>query len=151
MKHLLRIISYCFGFLIFIITFLFLKVSGSFVDITSTELFFKPYLIDNINQYNIKIDHINLYIDKSEHKLITNIKIDFFNKFDQGNHQLYSKVEIPIKLALKSKSKYQFNILLNELNTNVISTQNINYNIIVNGIISSNLFKIIDLSTFVIV
>ena len=142
MKHLLRIISYCFGFLIFIITFLFLKVSGSFVDITSTELFFKPYLIDNINQYNIKIDHINLYIDKSEHKLITNIKIDFFNKFDQGNHQLYSKVEIPIKLYLKSKSKYQFNILLNELNTNVISTQNSNYNIIVNGIISSNLFSI---------
>ena len=142
MKLLLKTISYCFGFLIFTITFLFLKVSGSFIDITSTELFFKPYLLDNVNQYNIKIHHINLYIDKSEHKLITNIKIDFLNKFDRGNHRLSSKVTIPIKLYLKSKSKYQFNILLNELNTNDIKTKNSNYNIIANGIISSNLFLI---------
>ena len=80
MKYFLKIISYFFGLLIFTISFFLLQVSSSFIDITSSEVFFKPYLIRNANQYNINIYKIQLYIDKSQHKLISNIKIDFINK-----------------------------------------------------------------------
>ena len=105
MRHFLKIINYFLGLVIFTIGFFFLKISSSFVDISSTEVFFKSYLTNNTYQYSVDINKIQLYLDRSQNKLITNIKIDFSNKLDQSRHHLYSKVDIPIQSILNFQSK----------------------------------------------
>ena len=141
MKYLLKIINYLLGLIIFTIGFFFLKISSSFIDISSTEVFFKPYLINNASQYNINIHKIQLYLDGSENKLITNIKIDFSNKIIQSKHRFNSKIDIPIKSILNFHSKYEFTFLLSELNSNK-DNPNISYNINAKGSIEPFIFSL---------
>ena len=136
MKYFLKIISYFFGLLIFTIIFFLLQVSSSVIDITSSEVFFKPYLIKNADQYNINIHKIQLHIDKSQHKLITNIKIDFINKANDIDHHFSSTVYLPIRSFIKLKSQYHFSLLHNDSNVN---NRNLNsdYSFYTSGFISS--------------
>ena len=136
MKYFLKIISYFFGLLIFTIIFFLLQVSSSVIDITSSEVFFKPYLIRNADQYNINIHKIQLYIDKSQHKLISNIKIDFINKANDINHRFSSTIDLPIISFIELKSQYQFSLFHNDSNEN---NRNLNsdYSFYISGFISS--------------
>ena len=139
MRHFLKIINYFLGLVIFSVSFFFLKISSSFVDISSTEVFFKSYLTNNTSQYSVDINKIQLHLDGSQNKLITNIEIDFSNKLDQSKHHFYSKVDIPIQSIINFKSKYDFIFLLNELSTNKDSPNN-TYNINAKGSIESHIF-----------
>ena len=139
MRHFLKIINYFLGLVIFTIGFFFLKISSSFVDISSTEVFFKSYLTNNTYQYSVDINKIQLYLDRSQNKLITNIKIDFSNKLDQSKHHFYSKVDIPIQSILNFQSKYEFIFLLNELSTNK-DNPNSSYSINAKGSIEPHIF-----------
>ena len=103
MKYLLKISAYFFGLCVFTLSFFFIKISSSSVDITIVEALFKPYLINNIKQYDLSFHKIELIIDDSEHKFVTNIGIDFFNKGDQSEHHFSSKINISINSLLKFK------------------------------------------------
>ena len=65
------------------------------------------------NSLSIKdINKIQLHLDRSQNKLITNIEIDFSNKLDQSKHHFYSKVDIPIQSIINFQSKYEFSYFI---------------------------------------
>ena len=142
MKYLLKISAYFFSLCVFTLSFFFIKISSSSIDITLVEALFKPYLINNIKQYDLSFHKIELIIDDSEHKFVTNIGIDFFNKGDQSEHHFSSKINISINSLLKFKFKYQFDIFLRDSGNSGGDANKYNYNIKAEGSLDSGMLFI---------